>query len=205
MTMGQYKQRRSFRSAADLDAALDRIAATNIEELRELWRQRRGQFPPEALCKDLIGRALAHWDQEEQLGGLDPHVRKLIAALVKKGPQPTRHLKIGSVIVREHQGRVHEVLVVPGGFCWQGQTYSSLSTIAKAITGTSWNGPRFFGLRGGEEAVASEKKSVAVAGAVLPTEPSAPRKRSRSELSGARGKTPNAANTHYAAGRGGDL
>jgi hypothetical protein len=42
---------------------------------------------------------------------------------------------------------VHEVLVVPGGFCWRGKTYDSLSTIAKTITGTSWNGPRFFGLR----------------------------------------------------------
>ena len=39
------------------------------------------------------------------------------------------------------------MLVVPGGFCWQGTTYDSLSTIAKKITGTSWNGPRFFGLR----------------------------------------------------------
>jgi hypothetical protein len=44
-------------------------------------------------------------------------------------------------------GVVHEVSVVPGGFCWQGKTCDSLSTIAKTITGTSWNGPRFFGLR----------------------------------------------------------
>jgi Protein of unknown function (DUF2924) len=49
--------------------------------------------------------------------------------------------------VREHQGVVHEVLAVPGGFCWQGKTYDSLSNVAKKITGTSWNGPRFFGLR----------------------------------------------------------
>jgi hypothetical protein len=39
-------------------------------------------------------------------------------------------------------------MVVPGGFSWQEKTYASLSTIARAITGTSWNGPRFFGLRG---------------------------------------------------------
>jgi Protein of unknown function (DUF2924) len=58
-----------------------------------------------------------------------------------------RQVKAGSVIIREHQGVVHEVLVVQGGFCWQGKTYDSLSTIAKTITGTSWNGPRFFGLR----------------------------------------------------------
>jgi hypothetical protein len=52
-------------------------------------------------------------------------------------------------MVREHQGTLHEVMVVPGGFSWQEKTYPSLSTIAQAITGTSWNGPRFFGLRGG--------------------------------------------------------
>ena len=59
-----------------------------------------------------------------------------------------RHLKVGTVIVREHQGTLHEVMVVPGGFSRQDKTYRSLSTIAQAITGTSWNGPRFFGLRG---------------------------------------------------------
>ncbi len=48
----------------------------------------------------------------------------------------------GSIIVREHAGVLHEVLVVPDGFCWQGKTFESLSTIAKAITGTNWNGPR---------------------------------------------------------------
>jgi hypothetical protein len=52
-------------------------------------------------------------------------------------------------MVREHQGTLHEVMVVPGGFSWQEKTYPSLSTIAQAITGISWNGPRFFGLRGG--------------------------------------------------------
>jgi hypothetical protein len=61
-------------------------------------------------------------------------------------------VKVGSIIVREYQGKLHEVVVVPGGFCWQGQVFASLSTIARKITGTSWNGPRFFGLRGGKEA-----------------------------------------------------
>ncbi len=69
-----------------------------------------------------------------------------------KGAAPMRHLKVGSVIVREYQGKVHEVMVVPDGFIWQGKVYASLSTIARKITGTSWNGPRFFGLRGGEPA-----------------------------------------------------
>jgi hypothetical protein len=49
--------------------------------------------------------------------------------------------------VREYAGARHEVFVVEGGFSWQGKTYPSLSAIAKEITGTRWNGPRFFGLR----------------------------------------------------------
>jgi hypothetical protein len=57
-----------------------------------------------------------------------------------------RHLKVGSVIVRKYKGRMHEAMVVPGGFCWQGQVYSSLN-IALRISGTSWKGPRFLALR----------------------------------------------------------
>ena len=51
------------------------------------------------------------------------------------------------MLVREYQGERHTVTVVPDGFVWQGATYGSLSTIARAITGTAWGGPRFFGLR----------------------------------------------------------
>jgi hypothetical protein len=80
-------------------------------------------------------------------GGLSASTGRLLRSLVKPGAEPPRRVKVGSVLIREHHGVVHEVLVVPGGFCWQGETYDSLSTIAKKITGTSWNGPRFFGLR----------------------------------------------------------
>jgi hypothetical protein len=146
--------RRGLRPAADLDAALARIAVMNIEALRALWRERMGQGPQESFSKDLIARALAYQLQEEHLGGLDRRTRKLLAQLGKPNEKPPRRLKVGSIIVREYQGVTHEVLVVPGGFCWQGQNYSSLSTIAKAITGTSWNGPRFFGLNGEKELIA---------------------------------------------------
>ncbi len=123
-----------------------------VDELRDFWRETRGREPPKALTKDLIARALAHFLQEQRFGGLKPQLRKLLASFSGKGKVPMRHLKIGSIIVREYQGEVHEVRVVPDGFCWQGKVYASLSTIARKITGTSWNGPRFFGLRGGEPA-----------------------------------------------------
>ena len=51
------------------------------------------------------------------------------------------------MLLREYQGERHTVTVVPNGYLWRETTYASLSTIARAITGTSWNGPRFFGLR----------------------------------------------------------
>lgn len=134
-------------AVADNDLDIRAIAAMNVEALRRIWREKRGAVPPDALSKDLLARALAHWLQEERLGALEPRLRKLLSAIARNGSAPIRHLKVGSVIVREHDGMVHEVMVVPGGFCWQGQSYSSLSSIALKITGTSWSGPRFFGLR----------------------------------------------------------
>ena len=135
----------------DVDAELARLATLNVAELRALWRDRTGRRAPEALSKDLLARALAHGLQEERLGGLDRRVCKLLGSSSSKAGPPVRHLKVGSVIVREHQGEVHEVMVAPGGFCWRGQVYASLSTIARKITGVSWNGPRFFGLRGKDQ------------------------------------------------------
>ena len=58
-----------------------------------------------------------------------------------------RRFKLGTELFREYQGTRHAVIVMEDGFAWQGKTYASLTTIAKAITGTQWNGPRFFGLR----------------------------------------------------------
>lgn len=107
--------------ATDLDAELDRIAAMNVDELPNLWLEKRGQEPRAALSKDLIARALAHCRQEEHLGGLGPHLRKLLASILGKGTVPTRHLKIGSVIVWEYRGKMHEVLVVRPSQTWGSQ------------------------------------------------------------------------------------
>jgi hypothetical protein len=132
--------------AKDLAAEIEQIANMGIEDLRTLWRSKRGQNPPAALTKDLMARALCHQLQEEALGGLSAKLRKRLAAIADKGVVSERQLKIGATIVREYQGRVHEAIVVPGGFLWAGQIYPSLSAIARKITGTRWNGPKFFGL-----------------------------------------------------------
>jgi DUF2924 family protein len=133
--------------AEPLDVKLARIGEMNMEQLRGCWRVTFASDPPAAFSKDLMARAICYQLQEEAFGGLSAAPARLLRSLVKPGVEPPRQVKVGSVIIREHQGVVHEVLVVPGGFCWQGKTHHSLSTIAKTITGTSWNGPRFFGLR----------------------------------------------------------
>ena len=61
--------------------------------------------------------------------------------------QKCKELTPGTVLVREWDRRSHRVMVLAGGFAWNGQTYDSLTKVALAITGTRWNGPRFFGLR----------------------------------------------------------
>lgn len=78
-------------------------------------------------------------------------MQRLQSSFLARGDQPgvdrPRRLKPGTVLVREYQGERHTVTVVPSGYVWRETTYASLSTIARAITGTTWNGPRFFGLR----------------------------------------------------------
>ena len=132
---------------ADLHYELARLAALQAAQLRAEWRRWFRCEPPISFSRDLILRAIAHHLQEQQLGGLAPSQRERLDRLAQGKAEPVRQLKVGTMLVREYQGVVHEVAVVPGGFHWQHSTYASLSTIARAITGTAWNGPRFFGLR----------------------------------------------------------
>jgi hypothetical protein len=140
---------RSFDPVA-VEAEIDRIRCLGIAALRARWRLMFGGAPPAGLSKDIIKRMLAYRIQEEAFGGLDREMKKLFDGLARGGKaraELNRRLKPGAVLVREYQDTRHTVMVVPEGFSWEGTTYTSLSTIARAITGTVWNGPRFFGLR----------------------------------------------------------
>jgi Protein of unknown function (DUF2924) len=96
------------------------------------------------------------------LGGLDPEPAKHLASLARgdrsRADRP-RRLKPGTVLVREYQGERHTVTVVANGFVWREATFASLSPIARAITGTAWNGPRVFGLRNDKESTISPEKA----------------------------------------------
>ena len=99
-----------------------------------------------SLTADLLRRMIANGLQEEAFGTLDRATLKLLDGLARRdgARRGERNLKIGTVLVREYQGRRHTVTVAPDGYVWEGTSYSSLSAIARAITGTVWNGPRFF-------------------------------------------------------------
>jgi Protein of unknown function (DUF2924) len=135
--------------AAAIEAEVDQIRSLGVDALRTRWRMLFGAVPPKGLRKDIIGRMIAYRIQEEAFGGLDREALKVLDRLAR-GEKPNelnRRLKPGTVLVREYNGERHTVTVVPDGFLWRDTTYSSLSIIAQAITGTKWNGPRFFGLR----------------------------------------------------------
>ena len=123
--------------------------------LKERWRALRGGDPPKRISRQLLLRALAHAMREKAFGGLSPTVRHRLQRLAAElqstgritniGQQPK--FKSGMRLIREWQGRTHEVEVIEHGFQWNGTTYRSLSAIARAITGTRWNGHVFFGLK----------------------------------------------------------
>ncbi|MGD9920377.1 MAG: DUF2924 domain-containing protein [Pseudorhodoplanes sp.] len=149
-----------MKAKSDIDVAaiaaeIAQIRAMAIDRLRLRWRQTFGRTPPKGLTKDLLGRMIAYRIQEEAFGGLDRATAQLLDRLAcdgKGGAEPSRRLKAGTVLIREYRGERHTVTVVPDGYVWREQTYASLSIIARAITGTSWNGPRFFGLRMAKDA-----------------------------------------------------
>ena len=135
-----------------IEAEIDRVRSLGLDALRSLWRTTLRSSPPPAFTKDLMVRFICWHIQEQALGGLDRDNEKLLDSLAR-GDKPRadgpRRLKPGTVLVREYQGERHTVTIVPDGYLWREATYASLSTIARAITGTAWSGPRFFGLRGG--------------------------------------------------------
>lgn len=151
------KRRSGTRTATkDLDAELARIESLDRTDLGRLWRELTGERPPEDLPRTLLVRLCAYRVQETCLGGLDATTKRALAAAAAGRMGPERRIKPGSVLVREHGGVLHEVTVLGEGFDWRGERFASLSAVARRITGTTWNGPRFFGLRASERARRSE-------------------------------------------------
>jgi Protein of unknown function (DUF2924) len=133
---------------------LDRLPTMPIAQLRLRYREVFRTDPPKAFGPDLLRRSIAHRVQEKAYGGLSASTRRLLDQLAKAAmAKPNgrlelpRRIKPGSELVRTWKGKSYRVTVTADGFAWDGRTFAGLSEIASAITGTRWNGPRFFGLR----------------------------------------------------------
>jgi len=132
---------------------LSKIPELATTELVELWTKLYGSPPPKCIGRNLLTRAVTHKTQELNTGGDGRSLRKRLKYLGETlndrgniritGTPP---FKPGTRLVREWQGKTHEVTVTDDGFIWQDQRYKSLSKVAGKITGSHRSGPAFFGL-----------------------------------------------------------
>ena len=137
-----------------VEAELKRLPTMPIAELRSRYGLLFRTDPPKAFGPDLLRRSIAQQIQEKAYGGLSRPAQRLLDQLTKDyRAKPggkivlPRRIKPGSVLTREWKGASHRVMVLADGFAYDGKSFGNLSEIACLITGTNWNGPRFFGLR----------------------------------------------------------
>jgi hypothetical protein len=135
------------------------LRGLDLGGLRARWQSVYQRKAPTHLTRHLLFAVIAYRLQADRFGDLDHATKQVLDRAIAKETGPTMssrlvsfdqkrtELKPGTVLVREWDRQSQRVMVMPNGFAWNGQTYDSLSKVAFAITGTKWNGPRFFGLR----------------------------------------------------------
>ena len=139
-----------------INVEIARLRDLDAKALRAQWHNILGRPAPPHLPRHLLFRMVAYRLQSDRFGDLDPQSKRALDGA--EAPEKARRnatirtarqteLKAGTILGREWNGRMHRVAVLADGFAYEGKTYPSLSKIAFAITGTRWNGPRFFGLR----------------------------------------------------------
>ena len=140
---------------ADVLSRLACLKTTPTADLKQQWRELFGKEPP-PFNKAYLQSRLAYRIQELAYGGLKPETRTRLEALGEQldgGNVVLRRIRAdsrplaGTRLLREWKGVEHVVSVLADGFEWEGRPYQSLSAIARAITGTRWNGWTFFGLK----------------------------------------------------------
>jgi DUF2924 family protein len=159
------KKRRNGRASTktSVEDEIAHLRGIDLGGLRARWRGLFQRKAPAHLTRHLLFAVIAYQLQADRFGDLDHETKQVLDRTVAKdaGPamssrlasfdQKRRELSPGTVLVREWDRQSQRVMVMADGFAWNGQTYDSLSKVAYAITGTRWNGPRFFGLRDKED------------------------------------------------------
>jgi hypothetical protein len=158
--MREIARQRKCSLEASIEEEIAQLRDLDLKGLRVRWRNAFGKPAPEHLTRYLLFRTIAYRLQADRLGDLDAETHKLLkqaagqecpASAVAKDLARLDQRRVappsGTVLVREWDRKSHRVMVMPDGYAWNGRSFDSLSRVAFAITGTKWNGPRFFGLR----------------------------------------------------------
>lgn len=138
----------SARGTDRLDLVLAGLETKTLGELQAFWLDLGEPEPVPALGAALLRRLIAYRLQEKRYGGLSSSTLRELERFAK-GKAASRHVaKVhpGTTLIREWNGQTISVQVRDDGYLWQDQLYSSLSAIARSVTGAQWSGPRFFGL-----------------------------------------------------------
>ena len=137
-----------------LSARIEALPTVDKTQLLTIWAENFSNDPPPKLRKELMVALLAYRMQEREFGGLSHTARRRLReiALTLKGTGPSQENadsapQSGARLIRLWHGETHEVIALGNGYEYRGQRYSSLSRIAREITGTRWSGPLFFGVR----------------------------------------------------------
>ncbi len=167
----QQKRRDGRTTKPSVEDEIAHLRGLELGGLRARWQSVFQRPAPAHLTRHLLFTVIAYQLQADRFGDLDHETKQVLDRTVAKeaGPamsarlasfdQKRTELTPGTVLVREWDRQSQRVMVMADGFAWNGQTYDSLSKVAFAITGTKWNGPRFFGLRDKEDRPAMEARS----------------------------------------------
>jgi hypothetical protein len=167
------KKRRNGRVTTEtsVEDEIAHLRGLDLKGLRARWQSVLQRPAPDHLPRHLLFAIIAYRIQADRFGDLDYETRLLLDRSGAKEPgtamsarlisfdQKRTELTPGTVLVREWDRQSQRVMVMSDGFAWNGQTYDSLSKVAFAITGTNWNGPRFFGMRDKVDRLAREAPS----------------------------------------------
>lgn len=146
------------RILVDPDFQIEHLDGSDLSQLRLIWRNHLGGTFPQHLPRWLLVKVMAYRLQAVNCGDRRAAVLRRLRQEAPAKNRPSfstrpaaakggRTLPPGTLLVRQWRGQSERVMVLEEGFAWNGRTWSSLSQVAKAMTGTHWNGHRFFGLQ----------------------------------------------------------
>jgi hypothetical protein len=137
----------------DLAREVTDLSALDTAALRERWKSVFGADPSPHFGRSVLVRAISYRIQEKALGGLKPATERLLDRIGDGCSEnalervPKQSAGNGTVLIRQWRGVTHRVVVLESGVTYRNRRYNSLSEVARAITGTRWSGPLFFGLK----------------------------------------------------------